>query len=276
MLSVTKAIIPAAGYGTRMLPITKAIPKEMLPIGNKPVIHYVVEEAARAGITDILIVVSRGKEAIIQYFDRDPELEHRLEAKGNYELIEELRAISEMARIHCIRQPEMKGLGDAVLQGRAFVGNDPFALLLGDTIIESDPHLMSELIHTTIRHQSSTVAIEPVSRERATRYGVCGGRQTEAHCYDLENVIEKPSIEQIPNVVDLNGQHCENPFAFAARYVFQPTLFEHLSEQQAGYGGEIQLTDSMGEILKQSGLIGVHLQGRRLDVGSPDFYRLDR
>lgn len=276
MQSVTKAIIPAAGYGTRMLPITKAIPKEMLPVGNKPVIHYVVEEAARAGITDILIVVSRGKEAIIEYFDRDPELEQRLESKGRYELIEQLRAISELAHIHFIRQPEMKGLGDAVLQGRAFVGNEPFALLLGDTIIESDPHLMSELVATTVRHQVSTVAVEPVSRDRATRYGVCGGRQIEAHTFDLDEVIEKPSTEQIPNVVDLNGQRCEDPFAFAARYVFQPSVFNFLSEQMAGHGGEIQLTDSMGKILKESGLMGVRLQGRRLDVGSPDFYRLDR
>ena len=275
MNGIKKAIIPAAGYGTRMLPITKAIPKEMLPVGNKPVIHYVVEEAVKAGITDILIVVSRGKEAIIEYFDRNPELEAQLEAKGKWELLEEIRAISSIANIHFIRQPEMKGLGDAVLCGRAFVGNDPFALLLGDTIIRSKPDLMCELAKAAVENDLSAVAIEGVSRKKATRYGVCGGKQISENLFALDSMIEKPAEADIPVVFNIKGEQAEDPFAFAARYVFKPEIFQFLAEQRTGYGGEIQLTDSMKKLLESDGFVGVQLQGRRLDVGSPEFFQID-
>ncbi len=265
-----KAIIPAAGLGTRFLPIAKAVPKEMLPVGDRPVIHFVVEEALDAGFDEILIVLSRGKESIIRYFTPDPELERHLEDFGKTEALESLRAATMPGRIRYIFQPQMKGLGDAIRLGRNFVGQDShFAVLLGDTIMHGGSPLAEMRDAWKMKSQSS-VAMEPCPEERVSRYGVGGGSvlEEDGRIFQLHSVIEKPAPAAAPRLKDFKG-HPLPYHAFAARYLLTPEIFDHLDSASPGKGGEIQLTDAMARVLQNSGLLGVTWNGRRLDIGNP-------
>ncbi len=263
-----KAIIPAAGLGTRFLPIAKAVPKEMLPLGDKPVIHYVVAEAAAAGFDDILIVISEGKECIKQYFAPSPGLERHLEKIGKTQALEEVRAVSRLARISYIYQKEMRGLGDAVLLGRDFVGDDPlFAILLGDTVMHQASPLPA-MRAAWEKWKLPSVCMEQCPAERVSKYGVAGGMALETGVFSLDRLVEKPAPEAAPRLRSADGTSL--PFhAFAARYLFTPQIFDHLGNTRAGFGGEIQLTDAMEQLRIQKGMLGVTWPGKRLDIGNP-------
>jgi UTP--glucose-1-phosphate uridylyltransferase len=259
MSKVTKAIIPAAGYGTRLLPIAKSIPKEMLPIVDKPVVQYVVEEAVASGITDILFIISRGKRAIEEYFHSLPELENELRAKGKSAELESVQRLNSLARIQFVWQQEMRGLGDAVLHARSFVGDDPFAIMLGDCILESavERPVLGQLIDEYSARQSSVVALQQVPLEKVSRYGIAGGEMETGRLMKINTWVEKPSPESAPS-----------QFAVSARYLFTPTIFQTLAETKPGKGGEIQLTDAMRTLLEYESTYGLHYAGQRHDIGS--------
>lgn len=266
MMTVKKAIIPAAGFGTRLLPATKSQPKEMIPIVDKPVIQYVIEEAVDSGITDILMVIGKGKRAIEEHFDRNFELEYSLEQKGKYALLKEIRRITDMANIHFVWQKELNGLGDAVRYGRQHVGNEPFAVLLGDTIMESSNGIpvTRQLIDVFHEKQASVVALEQVPKELVYRYGVMGGHPTEKdRLHKVTEWIEKPQPEFAPSNLVVAG-----------RYVFTPKIFELLEITPTGVNNEIQLTDAMRMLLQEEDSYGLHFPGKRYDVGNKlDFIR---
>ena len=263
-----KAIIPAAGLGTRFLPIAKAVPKEMLPLGDKPVIHHVVAEAAAAGFEEILIIVSRGKECIIQYFAPNPELEQHLEATGKSNALAAVRQATSMARIQYAYQEKMLGLGDAVKIGRTFIGADPvFAVMLGDTVMQHSSPLGAMAAAWQQVHKPS-VCLEPCAEERVSRYGVAGGRETELGVFELDELVEKPAPGLAPRLTSSDGSRL--PFhAFAARYLFTPEIFDCLETTTTGFAGEIQLTDAMEQLRRKTGMLGVTWPGKRLDIGSP-------
>ncbi len=263
-----KAIIPAAGLGTRFLPIAKAVPKEMLPLGDRPVIHYVVAEAATAGFDEILVIVSRGKESIIEYFSPNPELEHLLEAAGKSAALEAVRAVPRMARIEYAYQETMRGLGDAVRLGRAFIGDDPvFSVLLGDTVMRhASPLGAMAAAWESLRKPS--VCLEPCPEDRVSRYGVAGGREIGPGVFELDRLVEKPAADAAPRLISRDGSPLAF-HAFAARYLFTPAIFDCLDATRAGLGGEIQLTDAMERLRQADGMLGVTWTGKRLDIGSP-------
>jgi UTP--glucose-1-phosphate uridylyltransferase len=263
-----KAVIPAAGFGTRFLPLAKAIPKEMLPLGDRPVIHYVVEEAVAAGFDYILIILSRGKESIPTYFTPNPDLEHHLEQTGKKRELAAVQAVSRLGRIHYTYQPSMRGLGDAISQARSFIGTDPvFAVLLGDTVMHGGSPLPA-MLAAWQKHTQPSVALEPCPAERISRYGVAGGQQLEPDVFSLEILVEKPRSEDAPRLLDTAGQPL--PFhAVAARYLLTPEIFPLLETTAPGYGGEIQVTDAMNRLREQRGFLGVRWPGRRLDIGHP-------
>ncbi|MBI5381758.1 MAG: NTP transferase domain-containing protein [Opitutae bacterium] len=263
-----KAVLPAAGFGTRFLPLAKAIPKEMLPLGDKPVIHYVVAEAVAAGFDDILIILSRGKEAIPTYFTPNPDLERHLEQIGKTRELAALRELSRLGRIHYTYQPAMRGLGDAVRQAKEFVGNDPvFAVLLADTVMHGGSPLPA-MLAAWRQHAQPSVALEPCPAEKVSRYGVAGGRQLEPDVFALAQLVEKPKPEVAPRLLDAAGATL--PYhAFAARYLFTPEIFDCLDTTAAGYGGEVQVTDAMEQLRTRRGFLGVRWPGRRLDIGHP-------
>lgn len=263
-----KAVIPAAGFGTRFLPLTKAVPKELLPVAGLPVIHHVVAEAAAAGFDEIAIILSNGKESIIRYFESDPDLENHLEKTGKVEELQRVRSVSAMARISFVYQKEMLGLGDAIRTARDFVGETPsFAVLLGDTILQGESPLV-ELVRLWQSHGKSGVALEPCPPERVSRYGVAGGTETEPGVFQLRSLVEKPAADQVPVLRAGNGSALP-PHAFAARYLFSREIFEFLDQTQPGYGGEIQLTDAMRQLCESRGFFGVRSKAQRLDVGNP-------
>jgi UTP--glucose-1-phosphate uridylyltransferase len=263
-----KAIIPAAGLGTRFLPIAKAVPKEMLPLGDKPVIHHVVAEAAAAGFDEILIIVSRGKECILQYFAPNPELERHLEAAGKSDALAAVRQATSMARIEYAYQEKMLGLGDAVKIGRKFVGADPvFAVLLGDTVMQHSSPL-GAMAAAWQKFRKPSVCLEPCAEDRVSRYGVAGGRETGPGIFELDALVEKPAPDLAPRLMSAAGSRL--PFhAFAARYLFTPEIFDCLEMTGAGFAGEIQLTDAMEQLRRRTGMLGVTWPGKRLDIGSP-------
>ncbi|MDC0278447.1 UTP--glucose-1-phosphate uridylyltransferase GalU [Akkermansiaceae bacterium] len=259
-MKVRKAIIPAAGLGTRFLPMTKAIPKEMLPVVDKPVIQYVVEECVDSGIEEILIVIGSGKRAIEEHFGRSTEFERELVERGKPELSDEIRRISEMANIHYVWQNELKGLGDAVLCGKAFCGNEPFALLLGDTIVESEDKnrpVLKQLLEIHDEQNASVVALEEVPDEKVSRYGIAGGDDIKEGVIKINRLIEKPSLEEAPSNL-----------AIASRYVFRPEIFALLEETQRGKNNEVQLTDAMSALLSKNEMYGLRFQGKRHDIGN--------
>lgn len=263
-------IIPAAGFGTRFLPWSKAVPKELIPVGDRPVLHHVVAEAMAAGLTEIVIVISRGKEAICQYFERDEELERSLANSGKSALLEPLRSIQQRVRFHYVYQESMRGLGDAVRCGAAAVDGEPFAVLLGDTIIAGQSPLAA-MIADFNDSGISSVAVQAVPPTRANRYGVCGGHEATAGIFLLDTMVEKPALDAIPmmRMRDATRQ----PMAFAARYVFSHAIVRSLQRTSPGLNGEIQLTDAMRDLLVREGFHAHLLQGHRLDVGNPQGLR---
>lgn len=261
---VKKAIIPAAGLGTRFLPATKAMPKEMLPIVDKPTIQYIVEEAVQSGIEDIIIVTGKGKRAIEDHFDNAYELEQNLEEKGKFELLDKVIAPSNLANIHYIRQRDPKGLGHAVWCARSFVGNEPFAVLLGDDIVEGKgtPSL-KQLINQYEKTGSSVIGIQSVKDEDTHRYGIIDPVEKEGRMYKVGGFVEKPELGLAPSNLAIMG-----------RYVFTPEIFDFLGEQQVGAGGEIQLTDAIQKLNGIQDVYAYEFEGTRYDVGEkPGFVK---
>ena len=255
-MEVTKAVIPAAGFGTRFLPVTKAQPKEMMPVLDKPTIQYVVEEAVEAGIDDILIITGRGKQAIERHFDKSYELEEELEAAGKADRLDRVQEIADLADIHYVRQKERNGLGDAVLYARKHVGDEPFALLLGDTIIENDTPCTETLISEAETHSSSVLSLERVPWEQVPSYGVADvdGTADTTGSFPVTDFVEKPPREEAPSNLAITG-----------RYVLTSEIFELLEATEKGVGGELQLTDA---IRKLEAVRGVELDGDRYDIGN--------
>lgn len=261
-MDVTKAVVPAAGFGTRFLPVTKAQPKEMMPVLDKPTIQYVVEEAVESGLDDILLITGRGKQSIERHFDKSYELERELKAAGKTDRLDRVRKISELADIHYVRQKERNGLGDAVLYARKHVGDEPFALLLGDTIVESDVPCTATLINYAEEHEESVLSLERVPWERVPSYGVAEleAPETEEPCFPVSDFVEKPPRDEAPSNLAITG-----------RYVLTPDIFDLLQQTEAGVGGELQLTDA---IRKLPSVRGVELRGDRYDIGNiPDWLK---
>lgn len=256
---VRKAVIPAAGYGTRFLPISKAVPKEMLPLVDKPVIQHVVEEAVASGITDILMIISRSKRAIEEHFHPAFDLEAELAAKGREAELADLRRLQSMARIHFVWQPKMGGLGDAILHARDHVGNEPFAVLLGDTVVASEGSrpVTRQLADVVEQHGGSAVALQQVPAEKVSRYGILGGEEIAPGLIRATTFVEKPKAEEAPSNL-----------AVSARYVLSPRIFDHLAKTPPGKGGELQLTDAMASLMREEALHGLRYQGVRHDIGN--------
>lgn len=256
-MKITKAIIPAAGLGTRVLPASKALPKEMLPIVDKPAIQYIVEEAVRAGITDILIITNRGKGVIEDHFDHSIELEAMLEKRGNTEMLKTLNDVANLANIYYIRQKETKGLGDAVLRAKEFVGSEPFAVLYGDDVIIGEPPAIGELCDAYEKYGKSVVGIKEVTDEFIVKYSSLKVEQLDQKNYAVSDMIEKPSLEtKFSN------------YSILGRCVLDNEIFSILEKTPLGVGGELQLTDAMRTLAVKYGMIGVDFSGVRYDMGN--------
>jgi UTP--glucose-1-phosphate uridylyltransferase len=254
---VRKAVIPAAGLGTRFLPATKAQPKEMLPLVDKPAIQYVVEEAVSVGITDILVITGRGKRSLEDHFDRSFELEYYLEEGGKLAQLAEMRRIAEMADIHYVRQGEPRGLGHAVLVASEHVGNTPFAVLLGDDIMHPDAGVLSGMLDVYQRYGHSVVALKEVPSEDISSYGCAAVEPLEDNIVKVADLVEKPAPEEAPSNLAVMG-----------RYVFGPEIFEVLAETKPGRGGEIQLTDAIKSLAEHEPVYGWTFRNGRFDVGN--------
>lgn len=252
-----KAVIPAAGLGIRFLPATKAQPKEMLPVVDKPAIQYVVEEAVDSGITDITIITGRGKRAIEDHFDKSYELEHKLRESGNSEALSEVQRIASMADIFYIRQKEQLGLGHAILCAKKHIGNEPFAVLLGDDIVVNERPCIGQLVEVFENTNTSVVGVERVPKSKIHRYGVIKAKRIKDEIYRVEDLVEKPAADKAPSDLAIIG-----------RYVFQPDIFGFLEKIGPGKGGEYQLTDAMRLLCHKKGLYGLRFKGRRFDIGS--------
>jgi UTP--glucose-1-phosphate uridylyltransferase len=253
---VRKAIIPAAGLGTRFLPATKAMPKEMLPIVDKPTIQYIVEEAIASGIEDIIIVTGKGKRAIEDHFDIALELEQNLFDKGKHTLLDKVRYSTNLADIHYIRQKEPKGLGHAIWCARNFIGNEPFAVLLGDDIVQSSTPCLRQLISIFEDTNSSVIGVQTVPNEETYRYGIIGYSIQLGRRYEVNNLIEKPKLGNSPSNIAIIG-----------RYVLTPEIFMFLENMEIGVGGEIQLTDAIQQLNKIQRVFAYDFEGQRYDVG---------
>ncbi|MFT8322310.1 MAG: UTP--glucose-1-phosphate uridylyltransferase GalU [Bacillus sp. (in: firmicutes)] len=256
MKKVKKAIIPAAGLGTRFLPATKAMPKEMLPIVDKPTIQYIVEEAIASGIEDIIIVTGKGKRAIEDHFDYAHELEHNLLEKEKYDLLEKVKYSTNLADIHYIRQKEPKGLGHAVWCAKNFIGDEPFAVLLGDDIVQSDTPCLKQLIDQYDETLSSVIGVQKVKENETDRYGIVDPEAAEGRLYQVSNLVEKPKLGTAPSNLAIMG-----------RYVLTPEIFKFLGTQEKGAGGEIQLTDAIQQLNKIQRVFAYDFEGNRFDVG---------
>ena len=260
-MKIRKAIIPAAGLGTRFLPATKAQPKEMLPVVDKPTIQYIVEEAVKSGIEDIIIISGRGKRAIEDHFDKSYELEETLVKKEKYDLLKEVQEISELANIHYIRQKEPKGLGHAVSCARRFIGDEPFAVLLGDDIMHSQDNeipALKELINVYDEHKLPVIGYKEVQQNDVDKYGIIKPKSESdlGDLFEIEGLVEKPNINDAPS-----------NYAIMGRYVLTPGIFEILNKQKPGSGGEIQLTDAINELNYHQQVLAYQLKGNRYDVG---------
>ena len=254
---IKTAVIPAAGFGTRFLPATKAQPKEMLPVIDTPTIQYVVQEAVDSGIEDILIITGRGKRSIEDHFDRNIELEQRLQERQDEILYNELRSIEEMANIHFIRQKELNGLGDAIYHARFHCKNEPFAVLLGDTIVDSVIPCTRQMIDAYEQYRQTVIGVETVDPNKVDRYGIVGGNKLSETVLQLNDMIEKPSIKEAPSNL-----------AVAGRYILTPEIFSALEKTPRGKGNEIQLTDALRIILEQESMIATIIAGKRYDIGN--------
>ncbi len=253
---IRKAVFPAAGLGTRFLPATKAQPKEMLPLVDKPIIQYVVEEAVASGIESIVIVTGRGKTAIENHFDVAYELEQLLERRHKLDLLKEVRSISDMINVSYVRQKEPLGLGHALLMARDLIGDEPFAVFLGDDVIEATVPVMRQMIEVYEKRRAPIVAVEKVSRQRTSDYGIVAARPAGGHLYLVTDLVEKPSPEEAPSDLAIIG-----------RYILTPDIFPHLERTAAGRGGEIQLTDGLRSLLRRRRIYAYRFQGRRYDTG---------
>jgi UTP--glucose-1-phosphate uridylyltransferase len=253
---VRKAIIPAAGLGTRFLPATKAMPKEMLPIVDKPTIQYIVEEAIESGIEDIIIVTGKGKRSIEDHFDYAYELEQTLLNKEKYDLLEKVQEPSRMVDIHYIRQKEPKGLGHAVWCARNFIGNEPFAVLLGDDIVQAETPCLKQLMNLYDKTHSSVIGVQRVPEEETNRYGIVDPTEQQDRAYQVRNFVEKPELGSAPSNLAIIG-----------RYIFTPEIFMFLDKQEVGAGGEIQLTDAIQKLNQIQRVFAYEFEGKRYDVG---------
>lgn len=249
-----KAVIPAAGFGTRFLPATKAQPKEMLPVYDKPTIQYVVEEAVNSGIDDILIITGRNKRSIEDHFDRSMELECTLENADKHDRLKLVRDITGLADICYIRQKEQKGLGDAINCAKKHVGDEPFAVLLGDSITKGPTPCTKQLIDVYEKYGKSAISLEEVPQEKVSRYGIIDGVKVEDNVYDIKKLVEKPAVEDAPSNLAIMG-----------RYVLTPDIFDKLDETEPGVGGEIQLTDALQKL---DSIYGVTFEGKTYDIGN--------
>lgn len=255
-MRVRKAIIPAAGLGTRFLPATKAQPKEMLPIVDKPTIQYIIEEAVASGIEEILIITGRNKKSIEDHFDKSVELEMELSKANKEELLELVRDISDMVDIHYIRQKEPKGLGHAIYCAKSFVGNEPFAVMLGDDVVDSKVPCLKQLIDCYNEYKTSILGVQTVQQENVNKYGIVDGLHIEDRVYKVKKLVEKPSIEEAPSNIAILG-----------RYIITPRIFEILENTKPGKGGEIQLTDALETLISNEAMYAYDFEGRRYDVG---------
>ena len=253
---VRKAIIPAAGLGTRFLPATKSQPKEMLPIVDKPTLQYIIEEAIESGIEEILIVTGRNKKSIEDHFDRSVELELELEQKNKKEMLEMVQNISNMVNIHYIRQKEPKGLGHAVHCAKSFIGDEPFAVLLGDDIVDADTPCLKQMINCYDEYKTTVLGVQEVAKENVDKYGILDVKHIEDRVYKVKDMVEKPAVEEAPSNIAILG-----------RYIITPEIFNILENQAPGKGGEIQLTDALQTLATKEAIYAYNFEGRRYDVG---------
>lgn len=260
MKEIRKAVIPAAGLGTRFLPATKAQPKEMLPIVDKPAIQYIIEEAVESGIEEILIITGRNKRSIEDHFDRSIELELQLKQQGKYDLLGLIEDISNVT-IHFIRQKEAKGLGHAVLCARQFVGNEPFAVLLGDDIVDAKVPCLKQLIDVYQDCPGTILGVQEVAAEKVSSYGIVNPKVVKNHLWQALDLIEKPSVEEAPSRLAVLG-----------RYILEPQIFDLLQVTQPGRGNEIQLTDAICRLAADHKVYAYHFNGRRYDIGDKQGY----
>ena len=256
-MKVRKAVIPAAGLGTRFLPATKSQPKEMLPIVDKPTIQYIIEEAAAAGVEDIIVVTGRNKRSIEDHFDRSIELEWELERKDKTEMLEMVKAIPEIANIHFIRQKQPLGLGHAVLTASHFIGDEPFAVLLGDDVVVSKKPVLQQMVEVFNEYKTSILGVQEVAEEVVSKYGIVDCKHVEGGVYKVKDLVEKPAREVAPSRIAILG-----------RYILTPTIFSYLETQEAGTGGEIQLTDGLKRLAKSEAMYAYIFKGHRYDVGT--------
>ena len=254
---IRKAVIPAAGLGTRFLPATKAQPKEMLPIIDTPTIQYVVQEAVDSGIEDILIITGKGKRTLEDHFDRNFEMEMQLERSEKDFLFNEIRRIADMANIHFIRQRELNGLGDAISYAKYHIEEEPFAVLLGDTVIDSVIPVTQQLIDIYEQYRLSIIAVEEVPKEKVVRYGIVNGKRVSDRIYDISQLIEKPSVEESPSNL-----------AIAGRYILTPAIFKTIEQTTKSKNNEIQLTDALRLLLNRENIYSYTIEGKRYDIGS--------
>jgi UTP--glucose-1-phosphate uridylyltransferase len=255
-VKVRKAVIPAAGLGTRLLPSTKAMPKEMLPIIDKPTIQYIIEEAVESGIKDIIIVTGKGKKAIEDHFDTSMLLEETLKNKGKITILNEMQNISQLANIHYIRQGVPKGLGHAIWCARNFVGNEPFAVLLGDTLIKEKKPCLKEMIRLFEECHSSIIGVKRVNESDVSKYGIVDVTKGNGPLFNIQNLVEKPKIEDAPSDLAIFG-----------RYILTPKIFDLLAKQERGVGNEIQLTDALQTMLKYENVYAQIFEGKSYDIG---------
>jgi UTP--glucose-1-phosphate uridylyltransferase len=255
-MKVRKAIIPAAGLGTRFLPATKAQPKEMLPIVDKPTIQYIIEEAVASGIEEILIITGRNKRAIEDHFDKSIELEMELKSKHKGDLLEMVDGISNLAQIHYIRQKEPKGLGHAILCAKTFVGDEPFAVMLGDDVVDNDVPCLKQLMDRYNEYKTSILGVQEVPMEDVNKYGIVKGMHIEDGVYKVKDLVEKPDKSSAPSNIAILG-----------RYIITPKIFKILEHTKPGKGGEIQLTDALKELLSKEAMYAYNFKGKRYDVG---------
>ncbi len=257
MQKVRKAIIPAAGLGTRFLPATKAQPKEMLPIVDKPTIQYIVEEAIESGIEEILIITGKHKRAIEDHFDSFFELEYELQEKGKIKLLQTVQDIANLADIHYIRQKKQLGLGHAILCAKTFVGNEPFAVLLGDDVVKTNSKpCLKQLIDIYEKYNNTVIGVQEVDKEQVDKYGIVSGNSIDDKVYKVDGLVEKPNINEAPSNIAILG-----------RYILEHKIFEILEQTQIGKGGELQLTDALVNLAKHRNILAYNFEGKRYDVG---------
>jgi UTP--glucose-1-phosphate uridylyltransferase len=255
MSRIRKAVIPAAGFGTRFLPATKAVPKELLPIVDVPTIQHIVEEAVAAGVRDVILVCARGKDSIVDHFDIAPELEAHLERAGKHELRQQMRAIAEMANVVVVRQQQPLGLGHAVLCAKDLVGDEPFVVMLGDDIIDAKVPVTQQLAECYERHRLGTIALMEVPPAETSQYGIAAGKALDDRTMRIDRLVEKPKKDPPSNL------------AVIGRYVLPPRIFSYLEQVKPGVGGELQLTDALAMLAQEVGLLGYRFDGQRFDAG---------